>query len=53
MADFYSLGVGQLYPEANELYHIYNNLARVFGKKSDFDLNDNKIEAIYEELVEG
>ena len=50
MADFYSIGLGQKVPQANDLYYIYNTLARVYGKKSDFDLDDDKLEVMYEEL---
>ena len=50
MADFYSLGVGQKIPQADDLYNIYITLARVFGKKSDFDLEDDRLEVIFEEL---
>ena len=50
MADFYSIGLGQKVPQANDLYYIYNTLTRVYGKKSDFDLDDDKLEVMYEEL---
>jgi predicted component of type VI protein secretion system len=47
MSDFYSLGVGKKVPHADEVYDIYNTLAEVFGKKSDFDLDDDKLEDIF------
>ena len=47
---FYSIGLGQKVPQANDLYYIYNTLARVYGKKSDFDLDDDKLEVMYDEL---
>ncbi len=38
-------------PEYMDLGDIYDELAEVFGKKNDFDLDDNEIDDLYEKII--
>lgn len=39
------------YPEYMDLGDIYDELAEVFGKKNDFDLDENEIDELYEKII--
>jgi len=52
MSLFYSVDdAGKLIPQADELSRIYNTLALLFGRKSDFDMNDSQIDEIYNAII--
>ena len=53
MAEFYSEDDGHLVPQADELFKIYDTLAELFGRRSEFDLNDSQLNEIYESILQG
>ena len=53
MADFYSLGDGNSVPQRGELFKIYDILAELFGRRSEFDLSDSQLNDIYDAIAQG
>jgi hypothetical protein len=53
MADFYAEDDGKSVPQARELFKIYDTLAELFGRRSEFDMDDSKINEIYDAIIQG
>ena len=53
MADFYSFGPGKYFDDATDLWIIYDSLAELFGRASDFLLEDEEIEDMYVKMQKG
>lgn len=48
MSDYYSLGEGKDIYGASDLLIIYDHMAQIFGNASEFKLNDEQVQIIYE-----
>ena len=53
MENYYAFGVGKDFSQASELWQIYDTLAEVFGKASDFNMDEQKLNSIYNSIREG
>ena len=47
MCTFYTIGDGWDRREASDLWSLFDFLAEVYGQKSDWDLDDDELEALY------
>ena len=51
MADYYEFGAGRDKDKsADILYAIFDSLSEVFGSKSDYDMSDEEIQKLYENM---
>ena len=51
MADYYEFGAGKDKDKsAAVLYAIFDSLSEVFGSKSDYDMSDEEIQKLYENM---
>jgi len=53
MADFYSFGAGSKLDDATDLWVIYDSLSEMFGSASDYWLEDEEIEDLYQKMENG
>lgn len=50
---FYNLGAGKKESGAGELWRIYDGLAELFGKRSDFDIPEEEVKVLYNQIKNG
>ena len=53
LSDFYAYDEGAQDPKSDELWRIYDELAEIFGASSDYDMSQDELAALYEDLKGG
>ena len=53
MCTYYTIGDGWDRREAPDMWSLFDFLAEVYGQKSDWDLDDEELEALFKQMEEG